>query len=102
MLSPASSPFTNHTYCGASPPLTGDAVKVTSVPSHTSFADASMETSTITLGVMFMVMVLEAAGLPEVHISDDVTTQTTSSPSSISLLANSGESSPTNCAFILH
>jgi hypothetical protein len=61
--------------------LTGDAVKVTWVPSQIGpdgFAD--METETGRMGFTTMMMVLEVAGLPVWQVSEVVTIQVIWSP----------------------
>jgi hypothetical protein len=59
------------------PPFTGVAVKVTDVPAHTEFADASMETLTGCEGVTIIVTMFEVAGLPVAHGRLEFITTTT-------------------------
>ena len=56
------------------PPLTGVAVKVTPVPAQTGLADATIETLTGGTGFTVITIVLEVAGLPDVHDALEVST----------------------------
>ena len=69
---PAFIPFTFHWYTGADPPLEGVAVKDTTVPSQTGFADAVMDTLTGKFGLTVMVIEFDVAGLPEVQVALEV------------------------------
>jgi hypothetical protein len=75
LFAPTLIQFTIHWYAGETPPLTGMAVKVTGVPSSTGFPEASMETLTGSTGFTVMVTVLEVAGLPEIQVALEVSTQ---------------------------
>ncbi len=57
-------PFTFHSYTGDDPGLTGVAVKITEVPAQTGFAEAVIETPTVTFVFSIMVIALDVAGLP--------------------------------------
>ena len=59
--------------------MTGVAVKVTEVPAHTGLDEATIETLTGSGVVTAIEIVLEVAGLPEVHESEEVKTQLTRS-----------------------
>ena len=57
------------------PPLTGEAVKETEVPSHTGFADAEIEILAGDDELTVIVTALDVAGLPETQLRLDVMTQ---------------------------
>jgi hypothetical protein len=62
------------------PPFVGEAVKVTGVPAKTGLADAVMDTLTGSSGFTIIVMVLDVAGFPVVHVALEVTTHVTALP----------------------
>ena len=70
-------PLTFHWYTGEAPPLVGVAVKVTLVPAQTGLAEEPMDTLTGRIGFTAMVMILEVAGLPDLHKRLEVRTQVT-------------------------
>src|SRR5258708_33912015 len=61
-VTPMSFPLTCHWYCGAVPPFTDAAVKITGVPAQTNCADAEMLTAGGARGGTRMVTALETAG----------------------------------------
>jgi hypothetical protein len=70
-----------HWYVGVVPPLTGVAVKVTSVPLQMVPAgEADMETLAGRMGFTCMGKAFEVAGDPDWHVSEEVRTQVMTSP----------------------
>ena len=64
-----------HWYAGDEPPLTGFAVNVTEVPAQTVPEEAEMVRLTGRTGFTVMVIILEVAGLPDGHGTDEVMMQ---------------------------
>ena len=79
ILLPTLAPLTSHWYEGE-PPLTGVAVKVIAVPSHTPLADDAMETVGVTEGFTIIDTVLELAVDAEAQLAVDIIVQDTISP----------------------
>ena len=73
-------PLTFHWYDGAGPPLTGVAVNVTEVPAQTGFAEAEIVTETTRLLLITIITGLLVTGLLTVQISEDDSSQMTTSP----------------------
>jgi hypothetical protein len=73
--------FTFHWYTGEVPPFTGFAVKVTGFPEQTGLDDAMMVMPIGNTGLTVMVIGFEIAGFSEVHTSEELTSQLTTSPS---------------------
>ena len=80
MAPPMLPPLTFHWYAGEAPPFTGVAVKVTLVPAQTGLALAPIDTLTGNIGFTVIAMVLEVAGLPDLQVRLEVSTQVTWSP----------------------
>lgn len=81
LLVPTLTPFTCHWYVGDGPGLSEVAVKVTFVPVHMlPEGTAVMLISRTTDVLTDIVNVLEIAGLPVAHVSEDVMIQSITSP----------------------
>src|SRR5258708_22421131 len=85
-VTPMSFPLTCHWYCGAVPPFTDAAVKITGVPAQTNCADAEMLTAGGARGVTRMVTALETAGPGDAQGALLVRGQVTTSPPPSALL----------------
>ena len=60
--------------------MVGVAVTVTEVPAQILFAKAAIDTLTGSNGLTVMVTLLEVAGLPDLQVSLEVSTQVITSP----------------------
>ena len=74
---PAGFPFNNHRYVGVTPPLLGDAVKVTDVLGQILFTDSAIVTEGVTTSFTVILISLLVTDAGEAHVALEVKTTVT-------------------------